>query len=188
MSHLTKQIKRKIWERDHYRCQECGLKVGRNGGLKPHTHHKIPKSSGGRDEETNLTTLCQPCHTTKLDHTFMLDDSQVNDFPQYIKHSLWEISLNLLSFADKLDPQNFPHPTQVIEYVKKVQDALVRVIHLTIDCEQEGIGKGSLVFAEDLRKEVQQLKGIFEGMRIAWMSHYHQRALDQIIYESREEH
>ncbi|MFC1543324.1 HNH endonuclease [Candidatus Neomarinimicrobiota bacterium] len=184
MSNLSEHIKRKIWERDHYRCQECGIRVGRDGGLRPHTHHLVPKSLGGGDDVTNLTTLCQPCHTMKRNHTFMLDGTQVKDFPQYIKWSLWAISLNLLAYANKLDPQNFPSPQQVIEYIKKIQDGLEGVIPLIVDCEQKGIGKGELIFDEDLIKEAQQYENVIKGIRIGWMSHYHQRALDQIIIES----
>lgn len=171
MSALPKHIKREILKQDRYRCQECGIKVGRDRGLRPHTHHKIPKSLGGSDDETNLITLCQPCHTARLGHTFMLADAPVEDFPQYIQWSLWEISLNLLAYADYLDPRDFPSAHQVIEYLEKVEKALEAVRGLAEICQQKGIGARTLTFEEDLTGETQQVQDIIEGLRIAWTSH-----------------
>src|SRR3990172_3341995 len=130
MSDLPEHVKRKIWKRDGYRCRECGIKVGQDRGLRPHTHHKIPLSLEGSDEEKYLITLCQPCHSGTLSHTFMLEKTPVEDFPQYIKWSLWEASLNLLAYADCLDPRRFPSSYGVIEDIREYQKALDAVIHL----------------------------------------------------------
>ncbi len=44
-------------KRDDYTCQICGKKVA-----KPDVHHKIPLRLDGTNEESNLITLCRPCH------------------------------------------------------------------------------------------------------------------------------
>ena len=186
MSNISESLKRKIWKRDRFRCQECGIKVGQAGGLRPHTHHKIPKSLGGSDEESNLTTLCQPCHVTKRDHTFMFDRIPVEDFPQFIKYLLRDIGINLLAYAEQLDPRNFPSPVQTANHINKAQEALQVVNALVEDCRDEGIGTGNLELVEDPAREEREFKDIVDGLRIVWMSHWHQRALDQIIFESRE--
>jgi len=183
MSDLPEHIKRKIWKRDGYRCQACGIKVGQDRGLRPHTHHTIPKWLGGSDEEKNLITLCQPCHSGTLSHTFMLEKTPAEDFPQYIKYLLWEVSLNLVAYADYLDPRNFPSADQVVDYIKKAQKALEGALTLAEICQQTGIGGGTLKFEPDLPRETQQLEDIVKGMRIAWTSHYTQRGLDHIIGE-----
>jgi len=156
-------IRRKVWERDRYRCQECGIRVGLGRGLRPHTHHMVPKSLGGSDQERNLITLCQPCHTAKVDHRFMLAKVQVKDYPQYIKHSLWQISLKLLDYADVLDPRKFPEGDLVIQNIEKLQRYLDVVKELAGECEPTQMGKG---FAEDgKRREVEE---VIEGIRISW--------------------
>lgn len=44
----------------HPFCEECEKK----GLLRPveEVHHKLPLSEGGTHEESNLVSLCQPCH------------------------------------------------------------------------------------------------------------------------------
>lgn len=50
---------REIYERDAYRCRECGdwhdLTID----------HIIPRSKGGTNEETNLRVLCRSCNSKK---------------------------------------------------------------------------------------------------------------------------
>jgi len=54
------QFAHAILRRDGYKCKECGSK----GEL--HVHHIIPISKGGPEfEESNLITLCKPCHNAK---------------------------------------------------------------------------------------------------------------------------
>lgn len=157
------EMRRKVWERDRYRCQECGIQVGRGPGLRPHTHHVVPKWLGGSDEERNLRTLCQPCHTAKADHRFMLAKVPIEDYPQYIKQSIWEISLNLLAYADVLNPRQFPDRDEVIEHIKKVKQSLEVVQELAKECGQEGKGK----VPED-NGQTRQVEDVIEGIRIAW--------------------
>jgi HNH endonuclease len=49
--------------RDGNRCRRCG-----NGG-KLQAHHLVRPEDGGRDELSNLVTLCSPCH--RLEHKAM---------------------------------------------------------------------------------------------------------------------
>ena len=156
-------IRRKVWERDRYHCQECGIPVGQGRGLRPHTHHMVPKSLGGSDEEKNLITLCQPCHTAKFDHRFMLAKVELKDSPQYVKHSLWQISLKLLDYVDVLDPRKFPDRDQVIQNIEKVQRHLDVVKELAEECEQTQMGKW---FGED--GERREVEDVIEGIRIGW--------------------
>lgn len=50
------ELRRRILERDGWRCQSCGLR--RNLEV----HHIIFRSHSGSDAEQNLITLCSDCH------------------------------------------------------------------------------------------------------------------------------
>lgn len=108
--------------------------MGREKGLRPHTHHIEPRSLGGDDEERNLITLCQPCHTARLGHRFMLDRIPDQDLPQYVKYSLREIGLNLLAYAEHLNPRNFPSAEYLIKDIEGIRDSLRRVADLAETC------------------------------------------------------
>lgn len=60
------KIRRQVFMRDNYRCQECGVH-GDNAEL--HAHHQTPISEGGGHDINNLITLCQRCHNKKHDHS-----------------------------------------------------------------------------------------------------------------------
>jgi 5-methylcytosine-specific restriction endonuclease McrA len=51
----------RIYERDGYRCVECG--TDENLTLD----HRIPKSRGGSNEDSNLQTMCAACNQAKAD-------------------------------------------------------------------------------------------------------------------------
>lgn len=59
-------IKREIFERDNWTCQECGrdcsLEARMKEGHRIQCHHKRPKKAGGTEDPSNLTTLCASCH------------------------------------------------------------------------------------------------------------------------------
>lgn len=48
-----------VLNRDNYTCQHC---KGKTKTKKLETHHIIPRSKNGSDEESNLITLCKTCH------------------------------------------------------------------------------------------------------------------------------
>ncbi len=58
-----RKIRERILKRDHYLCQECK----RNGITTRATQvdHIINKANGGTDEDSNLQSLCYPCHKAK---------------------------------------------------------------------------------------------------------------------------
>lgn len=67
----------KIYMRDKYRCQYCGLKAGQ---FHPMLHKKLavgdltldhiyPASRGGKTIPENLVTSCKPCNQRKADRT-----------------------------------------------------------------------------------------------------------------------
>ena len=50
------RLRRKILERDGWRCQHCGSISG------VEVHHTEHRSQGGSDCEENLIALCSECH------------------------------------------------------------------------------------------------------------------------------
>jgi hypothetical protein len=54
--------RRKVYQRDNYTCQNCGVQGGPNGDAVLHGHHIVPKSKGGSHQLANLQTLCGHCH------------------------------------------------------------------------------------------------------------------------------
>lgn len=53
-------LRQEIFRRDGYRCTYCGAM-----DLPLECDHIIPRSRGGTDEKTNLTTACKPCNRSK---------------------------------------------------------------------------------------------------------------------------
>jgi hypothetical protein len=53
------RIRKQVWERDGYRCQNCG------GWSKLSTDHIVPESKGGTTTLDNLQTLCKSCNSKK---------------------------------------------------------------------------------------------------------------------------
>lgn len=51
----------RILGRDHYLCRACGKPAGKSA----HCDHIVPKAEGGADNDENLQTLCQRCHSKK---------------------------------------------------------------------------------------------------------------------------
>ena len=51
------ELHRQVLERDGWRCQTCGSMQNL------HVHHLKFRSQAGGDEEQNLITLCEECHT-----------------------------------------------------------------------------------------------------------------------------
>jgi hypothetical protein len=59
------KIRKKIYKRDDYTCQACGV-----DGVEVHAVHKTPRSKGGSTTPENLYTLCADCHDKKYQHEF----------------------------------------------------------------------------------------------------------------------
>lgn len=59
---LGKTIRFEIFKRDHFTCQYCGAQPP---GVVLVIDHIIPVAKGGDNDETNLTTACEPCNQGK---------------------------------------------------------------------------------------------------------------------------
>ena len=62
---MTTDLRRKILERDGYKCQQCGVSVNDEPNLLLEIDHIIPVSKGGLTTEDNLQTLCWKCNRRK---------------------------------------------------------------------------------------------------------------------------
>ena len=51
------ELRRQVYNRDGYKCKNCGTVA-----QPPHCHHIVPLGRGGRNELSNLVTLCESCH------------------------------------------------------------------------------------------------------------------------------
>lgn len=60
---MTKELRRKIIERDNYTCQICGKYMPDEVGL--HVDHIVAIKNGGRTVESNLQVLCDKCNLSK---------------------------------------------------------------------------------------------------------------------------
>lgn len=57
------KLRARILARDKGLCQPC-LKLGRPVAARD-VDHVVPKHRGGTDDDTNLQSLCGPCHDAK---------------------------------------------------------------------------------------------------------------------------
>jgi hypothetical protein len=63
-----RRLRREVYERDNWTCQECGCRCLNTKDAKAHpkrkiqAHHVVPRRFGGSDELSNLVTLCMSCH------------------------------------------------------------------------------------------------------------------------------
>jgi len=62
-------IKAFVLDRDNHTCQNC---FGKSHDSKLHVHHLIFRRNGGSDDESNLLTLCETCHTLLHNGTISL--------------------------------------------------------------------------------------------------------------------
>lgn len=176
MSEIDRQLREQILQRDNYRCRECGIRVIRGKGVRSHIHHIQPRSAGGLDALENLITLCEPCHTTKFGHTFMLSDLPSDSYPGFIKYLLREIAINLLFQAEYLNPRDFP-ATQVAASLQKAVEALQSAFPLFDLCPPGGT---EIDWTKKLSSE-SELPDVIEGLKIAYGSHEYQKGLDEFL-------
>jgi hypothetical protein len=54
--------RKKVYKRDSYKCQNCGIKGRKQGTAELHAHHIVPKAKGGTHKLSNLKTMCSECH------------------------------------------------------------------------------------------------------------------------------
>ena len=56
------QVRKMIYRRDNFKCQHCGLAMGKFKEAF-HVHHKIPFLVSFDNSLSNLITLCKSCHS-----------------------------------------------------------------------------------------------------------------------------
>lgn len=54
--------RKKVYSRDDYKCQNCGVEGGKLSTAELHAHHIVPVSKGGSHNQNNLVTICDQCH------------------------------------------------------------------------------------------------------------------------------
>jgi 5-methylcytosine-specific restriction endonuclease McrA len=69
---LTSEEGRRILERDHYRCQYCGLDGMSNfeNSLIMTVDFLVPRAKKGKKTPANLVTACRPCNVIKGHRVF----------------------------------------------------------------------------------------------------------------------
>jgi hypothetical protein len=181
MADLPEEVKRAVWRRDAYRCQECGVAVAQKNGCKPQTHHRKPKSAGGTDELDNLITLCLLCHATKdsPSHKMLLAKTKGDESPSYIKGLLWEISTDTLVFTENLSCFEFP-AHQVLDRLKELQGALEGIKTLTLDAIQENpsLAENKGV---DPYETPEVLEAIVRGVKLSYWARQQEEVLNEEV-------
>jgi hypothetical protein len=74
--------RRRAYKRDDWTCRRCGRRSGPyadGDGVRLHAHHKVPRSKGGSNQLSNLTTLCESCHNDSHSHDILASDGWVGD-------------------------------------------------------------------------------------------------------------
>jgi 5-methylcytosine-specific restriction protein A len=67
---IPPEVRTYVFQRDKYQCQSCG-QTSQETNLS--IDHIIPLSRGGKNDISNLQTLCLTCNqrkTNKIDHRF----------------------------------------------------------------------------------------------------------------------
>ena len=72
-------LRRNVMARDGHRCRMKGC--GQTRFLS--VHHLVPRERGGKNEEDNLVTLCEPCHRLIHERYFKgkVDTEGLRDLP-----------------------------------------------------------------------------------------------------------
>ena len=186
MGEIDDNVKRFVWERDGFRCRECGVAVARTRGCKPQTHHIMPQKLGGSDDPSNLVTLCLPCHAGRasLGHRRLLEETDPKTLPNFVKWLVWDLGLNLIGYAEWLSPRRFP-AEQVLEDLKVWQRYLdlatewaKRVIEAHPPC---------VVREEPFEPAVslEEWESVVAGVRRGWYAHAYQQFFEEQIGKAR---
>jgi len=69
---LTSEEGHRILERDHYRCQYCGLDAMSSfeNSLVMSVDFVLPRARKGKKDPSNLVAACRPCNLIKGHHVF----------------------------------------------------------------------------------------------------------------------
>jgi hypothetical protein len=112
------QLRKQIFERDKYTCQGFNCRINKNLTV----HHIIPKSLGGKNNLSNLTTLCFECHK-KVHNDYFADIKRGGEMSNYGNSVQFSKKVNLLTDAIE------NHKDVLMDYVdfnKKVSHRLIK--------------------------------------------------------------
>lgn len=87
---LSKNKRKRIYERDGYKCIICGSDEHLS------IDHIIPTSKGGTDEDSNLCTMCLRCNrkkANKIEERYLLPKAD-NEIDEIDKEYYFDIFLN----------------------------------------------------------------------------------------------
>ena len=85
-------LRKKALERDYFICKKCGLKDLTGKLLE--IHHINPLYSEGKDELSNLITLCLDCHHFAPD--------KLEEFNEYMKEEMTGTATTLMKSIEKV--------------------------------------------------------------------------------------
>ncbi len=88
-TYVSKALRRRIRERDVYRCAYC-LTTEANTGMEMEVDHIIPEVLGGHTDEDNLCLSCSACNEYKGDRTKGSDADTGEQAPLFDpRHQRW---------------------------------------------------------------------------------------------------
>ena len=80
---ISKEVKARVWERDHGYCIICGT-----ADASPNAHY-IARSQGGLGIEENIVTLCTRCHyefdfgKKRVEYSLYIRDYLMSKYPYW---------------------------------------------------------------------------------------------------------
>ncbi len=131
--------RRQVYQRDRYKCCNCQAEGGPNGDTELHAHHVVPKSEGGSDRYSNLTTLCADCHArVHTDNEELQECREPRDQPLEVVDDVSPDHMTMFPIVDYGD-QN--EPTEKAIRIGETKYLVVstkwgRIENYIVDCEQ----------------------------------------------------
>lgn len=105
---IPRKLRHKVFERDGYRCRECGASV--DDGATLEIDHIVPVAKGGKNDIDNLQTLCKKCNRMKLTDTWVGGESNIdamNNRLEIIQEEIIETRYNLNQSENEEDIINY---------------------------------------------------------------------------------
>ena len=72
-----------VLKRDGFRCKNCGMRSGLN------CHHVVFRSHQGKDEASNLVTVCNECHEAIHRRCLFVEFDKVPEVFHFISKGNW---------------------------------------------------------------------------------------------------
>lgn len=181
MGHIPASMRDQVGRRDGYRCQECGIRVGRIAGRAPglqfHAHHKVPESRGGKATLDNLVTLCSICHATKASrgHRLLFSRLAKNNLGDFVVWFLRDaIGIESFAYSETLDPSEIPSE-EVCDVLKTIANLCDR---LAADIQASPPMNGPKYSPPSLAE-------LLPGLDIGWKAHLTEHHLQELLHSER---